>query len=111
MGDWEKFNETLTEEEDFYSHVNRKYIANAYFTQAKSVCKDFRTLILDNYDLYVQSDAVLLAGVFNNFQEYMSGNIRKERIKKKSKKGFLKNKFAVDSLKQNHIELIKKKTD
>ena len=51
-----------------YSHLNTKYITNADYTPAKTVCKGFKTTKLDNYDLYVQTDTVLLANVFNNFQ-------------------------------------------
>ena len=37
---------------------------------AKRVYKDFKTKNLGNYhDLYVQSDTLLLAGVFNNFRK------------------------------------------
>ena len=40
--DWEKSNKTsLTEKEDFYSHVNMKDITNADYTQTKRVCKKF----------------------------------------------------------------------
>ena len=69
MDDWENFNETLLpEKEDFYSHINMKYITNADYIQAKTVCKDFKSTNLDKYDLDVQSDTVLLGDVFNNFQ-------------------------------------------
>ena len=69
VGDWEKFIETsLPEKEDFYSHLDMKNITNVDYTQAKTVCKDCKTTNLDNYDLYAQSDIVLPADVFNNFQ-------------------------------------------
>ena len=29
MDDWKKFNETLPEKEDFYSHLNMEHITNA----------------------------------------------------------------------------------
>ena len=42
INDWEKFNGTLLpEKEDFYSHVNMEDIADADYTHAKGVCKDF----------------------------------------------------------------------
>ena len=60
MDDWEKFNETLLhEKEDFYSYSNME----------KIVCKDFKIKKLGEYhDLYVQSNTLLLADVFQNFK-------------------------------------------
>ena len=60
MDDWEKFNETLLhEKEDFYSYLNME----------KIVCKDFEIKKLGEYhDLYVQSNTLLLADVFQNFR-------------------------------------------
>ena len=60
MDDWEKFNETLLhEKEDFYSYLNME----------KIVCKDFKIKKLGEYhDLYVQSNTLLLADVFQNFK-------------------------------------------
>ena len=69
MDDWEKFNETsLPEKEDFYSHLNMEDIIAADYVQAKRVCKDFEIKNLGEYhDLYVQSNTLLLADVFENF--------------------------------------------
>ena len=69
MDDWEKFNETLLpKKEDFYSHVNMEDITDADFAYAK-VCKDFEIKNLEEYhDLYVQSDTLLLADIFENFR-------------------------------------------
>ena len=70
MDDWEKFNETsLPEKEDFYSHLNMEDITDADYVYAKKVCKDFWINNLEEYhDLYVQSDTLLLADVFENFR-------------------------------------------
>ena len=67
---WEKFNETsLPEKEDFYSHLNMEDITDADYVYAKKVCKDFWINNLEEYhDLYVQSDTLLLADVFENFR-------------------------------------------
>ena len=44
-------------------------VTDADYTHAKRVCKDFEIKNLVEYhDLYVQSDTLLLADVFNNFQ-------------------------------------------
>ena len=70
MDDWENFNETsLPEKEDFYSHLNMEDIIAADYVQAKRVCKDFEIKNLGEYhDLYVQSNTLLLADVFENFR-------------------------------------------
>ena len=61
--DWEKFNEILLpEEEGFYNHLKMENITDVGYTYAKRVCKDFR----EYHDLYVQSDTLLLADVFEN---------------------------------------------
>ena len=70
MDDWKKFNEmSLPEKEDFYSHLNMEDIADTNYVHAKRVCKDFERKNLGKYhDLYVQSDTLLLADVFENFR-------------------------------------------
>ena len=66
MHDWEEFNETsLSEKEDFYSHLYMEDIPDADYADTKRVCKDFDFKSLRDYrDLYVQSDTLLLADVF-----------------------------------------------
>ena len=68
MDDWEKFNEkSLPEKEDFYSHLNMDDIAGANY--AKRVHKNLKIENLSEYrDLYVQINTLLLADVFENFQ-------------------------------------------
>ena len=70
MDDWEKFNETsLPEKEGFYSHLNMEDITDADYAHAKRVCKDHEIKDLREYHhLYVQSDTLLLADVFENFR-------------------------------------------
>ena len=65
-----KINETsLPEEEDFYSYLNMEDITDADYSHAKRVCKDLQVKNLGEYhDLYVQSNALLLADVFENFR-------------------------------------------
>ena len=71
MDDWENFNETLLpEKEHFYSHLNTEDITDADYAHTKRVCKDFEIKNLEEYhDLYVQSDTLLLADVFENFEK------------------------------------------
>ena len=71
MDDREKFNETsLPGKEDFYSHLNMEDITDADYAHTKRVCKDFKIKNLGgHHDLYVPSDTLLLADVFENFQK------------------------------------------
>ena len=63
MDAWEKFNA------DFYSNLNMEDINDIDYRHANNVFKVFKLEKLGNYhDLYVQSDTLLLAGVFNNFR-------------------------------------------
>ena len=71
MDDWEKFNETtLAEKKEFYSNLNIEDIRDAYYMHVKKVCKDFEIKNLAEYhDLYLESDVLLLADVFENFRK------------------------------------------
>ena len=70
MDEWEKINKTsLPEKEDFYSHLNMEDVIAADYVQAKRVCKDFEIKNLGEYhDLYLHSDTLLLADVFENIR-------------------------------------------
>ena len=71
MDSWEKFNETsLPIKEDFYSHLNMEDIDDIDYRHGNNVFKSFKLYNLGDYhDLYVQSDALLLADVFENFRD------------------------------------------
>ena len=68
---WEKFSEiSLPSKEDFYSNLNMEDISDIDYRHANDVFKVFKLENLGNYhDLYVQSDTLLLADVFNNFRD------------------------------------------
>ena len=68
MEDWEKFNESsLPEKEYFYSHSKMEDITDVDYVHAKRVCKHFERKKCGEYhDLYVQSNTLLLADVFEN---------------------------------------------
>ena len=52
-----------------YSHLKMEDITNADSTHEKRICKDFEMKHLGEYhDLYVQSNTLLLADIFGNFQ-------------------------------------------
>ena len=71
MDDWEKFNEkTLPEIEAFYINLNVEEIIDADYMHGERVCKDFEIKNVSEYhDLYLKSDTLLLADVFENFRK------------------------------------------
>ena len=71
MDSWEKFNEiSLPSEEDFYSNLNMEDIDDIDYRHGNNVFKGLKLENLGDYhDLYVQSDTLLLADVFNNFRD------------------------------------------
>ena len=55
---------------ELYSNLNLKDITDADYMHAKRVCKDFEIKNLGEYhDLYLKSDALLLADVFENLRK------------------------------------------
>ena len=70
MDSWERFDEkTLPYKEAFYSSLNMEDITDADHRHAKRVFKKLNNKNLDGYhDLYVQSDTLLFANVFENFR-------------------------------------------
>ena len=66
---WERFNETmLPNKKYFYSELYLEDIIDEDYIHAKKVFKEFKLKNLgDRHDLYVQSDTLLLADVFENF--------------------------------------------
>ena len=71
MDSWKKFNETsLPSKTDFYSNLSMEDIDNIDYRLGKNVFKGFKLENLGDYhDLYVQSDTLLLADVFENFRD------------------------------------------
>ena len=46
-----------------------KGVTDSHYTHTKKICKDLKIRHLKNYlDFYVQSDTLLLAAIFKNFQ-------------------------------------------
>ena len=70
MGSWERFAERLfSDKEAFYSSLNMEGITDVDNRHAKRVLKNFNNKNTGDYhDLYVQSDTLLLADVFENFR-------------------------------------------
>ena len=71
MDRWEKFNETsIPDKEAFYSELNKEGISNADYAHSQKVWKVFfKKNLGEYYDLYVQSDILLLADVYENFKD------------------------------------------
>ena len=69
MDNWERFNETsLPNKESFYSSLNMENIDDIDYRHGNNVFKKFKLKNLGKcHDLYVQSDTLLLADVFENF--------------------------------------------
>ena len=70
MDSWEKFDETtLPPKEAFYSNLNLEDISDEDYAHAQKVWDVFEINNRGEYhDLYVQSDTLLLADVFENFR-------------------------------------------
>ena len=70
MDSWERFYETsLLNKEAFYSSLDMEDITDVDYRHAKGVFKKLNNKNLGDYhDLYVQSDTLLLADVFENFR-------------------------------------------
>ena len=71
MDSWERFDETsLPDEKAFYSKINYEGIADKEYAHAQKVWEVFGIKNLGEYhDLYVLSDTLLLADVFENFRD------------------------------------------
>ena len=75
MDNWEKFDETtLPPKEDFYSELNLEGISDEDYAHAQKVWNVFEINNRSEYhDLYVQSDTLLLADVYQKFRNMRLG--------------------------------------
>ena len=70
MDSFEKFNEKLPSKEDFYSILNDEHISDEDYKHAQNVWDTFMLKTMGEYhDLYLKSDILLLADVFENFRK------------------------------------------
>ena len=71
MDSFEKFDQTEPPtREQFYSILNEQHITNDKYNHAKKVWKTFNIKTMGEYhDLYLKSDVLLLADVFESFRK------------------------------------------
>ena len=71
MDSWERFNErSLRSKKEFYSNLNMEDIDEIDYRHGNNVFKSVKLENLGDYhDLYVKSDKLLLADVFENFRD------------------------------------------
>ena len=71
MDSWEKFNKTsIPPKETYHSKLKEEDIRDADYEHAQKVWKVFKVKdIGESHDLYVESDTLLLAYVFENFRD------------------------------------------
>ena len=71
IGEWDKFNEkVLPGKESFYSNLTLENISETDYAHANNVFKKFNINNLgEHHDLYVRSDTLLLADIFENFRQ------------------------------------------
>ena len=76
MDGWDKFNEkSIPSKESLYSSLTLENITEVDYIHAKNVLKTFKLNNLGDYhDLYVRSDTLLLADVFENFRNACLSN-------------------------------------
>ena len=70
MDSWNRFNKTsLPDKKGFYSRLNIENIMDIDYIHAARIFKEFKmNNLADYHDLYVQSDSLLLAEIFENFR-------------------------------------------
>ena len=76
MDSWDRFKETeLPLRSAFYSSLNSKGISDKDYSHPQSVWREFNISNMRKYhDLYLLSDTLLLANVFNEFRSICLGN-------------------------------------
>ena len=67
IDEWDKFNEKIIpSKESFYSNLTLENISETDYAHANNIFKKFNINVID---LYVRSDTLLLADIFENFRQ------------------------------------------
>ena len=70
MDSFEKFKEKLPPKEEFYSILNDEHITDEDYKHVKNIWDKFKIKTMGEYhDLYLKTDVLLLADVFENFRK------------------------------------------
>ena len=70
MDEWDKLNEkVLPGKDSFYSNLTLENISETDYAHANNVFKKFDNNLGEYHDLYVRSDTLLLADIFENFRK------------------------------------------
>ena len=75
MDSFKKFDDTqLPPKEEFYSKLNNNHISDAEYEHAQNVWNYFNIQNMGEYHaLYLESDVILLADIFENFRDVCNG--------------------------------------
>ena len=69
MDSWKRFDKTSSDKKAFYSELCLEDITDEDYSHAQKVFEELKLKNIGDYhDLYVQSDTLLLADVFENFR-------------------------------------------
>ena len=75
MDSWDKFNRSLPSIDKFYSNLNMSEISDGDYEHARKVWKEFGIKNIGEYhDLYLRTDVILLANVFESFRRVCLDN-------------------------------------
>ena len=76
MDSWDRFNETsLPSRDNFYSNLYMSGVGDKEYEHARNVWKEFGTRNMGEYhDLYLRTDTILLANVFESFRSVCMDN-------------------------------------
>ena len=75
MDSWNKFNRSLFSIDKFYINLNTSGISDGDYEHARKVWKEFQIKNMGEYhDLYLRTDVILLANVFESFRRVCLDN-------------------------------------